>query len=114
MRSGDKSGAGIAGALALVFVRGCSSGVAPPPPPAEVPVYNAIFTPTFSNQPAVLIDSKPTSVRFFIGPRNRASAVDSKNWTVNPEVIASGEDAPLIVTMVCSFCAELHTQNHPI
>jgi hypothetical protein len=62
----------------------------------------------------VLIDGTPTSVRFFIGPRHNASAIDSKNWTVNPEVIASGEDAPLIVTMVCSFCAGLHTQNHPI
>lgn len=112
------AGISLASLALLSVLWGCAAPLSNPPPinapPADLPVYNAVFSPTFPNRPAVLVDAEPSSVRFFIGPRDQASAVDSKNWTVDPEVLASEDDVPLIVTMVCRFCTDLHTQNHPI
>jgi hypothetical protein len=80
----------------------------------EAPVYNAVFSPTAPHSPAVVLDGKQTSVRFFIGARNANSAITSESWTVNREILANKTNVPLVVTIVCPFCTNLRENTHPI
>lgn len=87
---------------------------APPPPPPPPPVYNAIFSPTAQNNDLHLLDGRKTSLRFYIGPPNKKSALNIDLWTVNPKILKSGINLPLTVTITCLFCSEQTVQSQVI
>jgi hypothetical protein len=76
---------------------------------ANLPVYNAIFTPTTQGQPSSLIDGKKTLFRFYIGPNSPNNAVGKGLAEVAPRLTETTNDVPLTITMECSFCTGRRT-----
>lgn len=71
---------------------------------APSPVYNVTFEPG-GDDLTTLVDKRPTTVHFFIGPQNARNALKADNWLVNPEVLHLPDDTALFVTMNCLVCS---------
>jgi hypothetical protein len=76
---------------------------------ANLPVYNAIFTPTTPGQPSSLIDGKKTLLRFFIGPNSLNNALGKDLAEVARRLAETTSDVPLTITMECGFCTGRRT-----
>lgn len=90
---------------------------APPPPQISdtVPIYNALISPSSSNGTVTHIyDGKDTTLTFYIGAMDPANALVAPLWTVDPSILNSLSNLPLIVTFSCDACESQQVQQQVI